>query len=446
MKREMMKWASLALGCFVLMFLGIVPSYAENVSVLIADASKEAPAEAPPAASVTMPAPANMEAMEVDYVPMVCPTQCQRRTQFGGWLQTGVYANEHGSSAGVENGYPLGNVSQTGWHVQQLWLYAERQVDTGGYGVDWGFRADAMFGNNAGYAQSWSDGSFDGEWNDSLTGDGYGYAIPRLYFALGFNRWTLKLGKFDTIMGYETLAAPTNFFYSHSYLFNHEPITHTGALLNFAANDYLSFNFGLTTGADTGFGNDYGDFGVVGGVNLQITEKLALGYSVMWNNLHGLDERYNNSKTSGGWDYYGCLYSDKGEELLHTLLLTWNITERLTYVGQINYGSLSEKYDREGTWKIYEQFGFANYLFYTLTERLSLGLRMEWFRQNDLESKIHQNCYEMSVAANYKLNNWLTIRPEVRYDAIFGDYATPMFGDGTENKQLSGGLALIAEF
>lgn len=446
MKREMMRLTSIVTGCLVLMFLGIVPSYAESTSILIADASAAAPAETPATAETTS-VPVAAEVVEVEYIPMACPTQCQRRTQFGGWLQTGVYGNEHGSPEGVENGVPLGNVSQTGWHVQQLWLYAERKVDTGGYGFDWGFRADAMFGNNAGMVQSWNDGSFDGDWNDSLTGDGYGYAIPRLYLTLGFNRWTIKLGKFETIMGYESVEAPRNFFYSHSYLFNHEPITHTGALFNFAANDYFSFNFGLTTGADTGFGNEYGDFGVLGGVNLQVTEKLAVGYSVMWNNLHGLDERYDEGRgTSIGWDHSG-MYSEKGEEILHSLVLTWNITDRLTYVGELNYGSLSEKYDGEDDYKCYEQFGFSNYLFYTLTERLSLGLRMEWFRQNDLDYESHRNCYEVSVAANYKLTNWLTVRPEMRYDAIFGEYEAGMFGeDGAENKQLSGGLALIAEF
>lgn len=460
----MMKWASLALGCFVWMLVGGIYAHAESISVLIADASAEAPATTETTSAATV-----SEVMEVEYIPTACPKPCQRRTQFGGWLQTGVYGNEHGSPNGIENGYPLGNVSQTGWHVQQLWLYAERKVDTGGYGVDWGFRADAMFGNNAGMVQSWSDGSFDGDWNDSLTGDGYGYAIPRLYFALGFNRWTLKLGKFDAIMGYESQEGPKNFFYSHSYFFNHEPVTHTGALLHFAANDYLSFNLGLTTGADTGFGNEYGDFGILAGVNLQVTEKVALGYTVMWNNAHDLEKREG---TGGSWDWPGWNnrnyfqnYSGlEGEEMLHTFVMTWNITDRLTYVGQINYGSATgNDIPKLGDVKAYEQFGFASYLLYTLTERLSLGVRMEWFRQNDLvggsritttdaplpqnPSATHQNCYEITVAANYKLTNWLTIRPEMRYDAIFGNYDAPMFGnEGRDNKQLSGGVALIAEF
>ena len=43
--------------------------------------------------------------------------------------------------------------------------------------------------------------------------------------------WSVKVGHFYTIIGWEVVTAPDNFFYSHAYtMYNSEPFTHTGVL------------------------------------------------------------------------------------------------------------------------------------------------------------------------------------------------------------------------
>ena len=53
--------------------------------------------------------------------------------------------------------------------------------------------------------------------------------MPQLYADFAYNRLTVRLGHFYTIIGYEVVTAPDNFFSSHAYTMQYgEPFTHTG--------------------------------------------------------------------------------------------------------------------------------------------------------------------------------------------------------------------------
>ncbi|MDO4574795.1 MAG: outer membrane beta-barrel protein [Planctomycetia bacterium] len=454
MKREILRLTSILIGCLVILAVGAISARADDAknSVLVSSETSVG-ANAPETTDQVLIAvntdsvtPAQSEAVQKAVEETEMPEEedaeeYEPRTKFGGWIQTGVWGNEY-SNPDVENGSVLDNVRNTGWHVQQTWLYLERTVDTGGCGFDWGYRADAMFGVDADINQSWADGSFDGKW--STSSDGYGFAIPKLYLELGMNRWNLKLGKFSTPIGYELCeATDSGPFYSHSYLYTHEPLTHTGGLATFDMNENVSFFFGATTGADTGFGNNYDDYGFLAGASLQVTEKLNFTYAAMWNRVHCDPERDSYALT---WDFLGTndpWTTCDGKEFQNSLVLTWDITERLTYVFHSDYSSFTSSADDT---KWYESFGIANYLLYKLTCRMDVGVRMEWFRQNNLMDKTHQTCYEIALGANYKLTEHISLRPEIRYNSIYGNYGAEMFDNGMANTQLSGGCAIIAAF
>ena len=98
------------------------------------------------------------------------------------------------------------------------------------YGVD---AVDTQaFGNTVdanGNPRGWDTG-----WNH---GD-YGWALPQLYATLAVGDLSVKLGHFYTLIGYEVVQAPDNFFYSHAFTFyNNEPFTHTGALASYNVSD-----------------------------------------------------------------------------------------------------------------------------------------------------------------------------------------------------------------
>ena len=89
---------------------------------------------------------------------------------------------------------------------------------------------------------------------DGFTFADYGLAMPQLYgeiFAPIGSGLDVKLGHFYTILGYESVRAPENFFYSHSYTFQYgKPITHTGVLADWAFGSKLNVQFGYTRGWD----------------------------------------------------------------------------------------------------------------------------------------------------------------------------------------------------
>ena len=78
-------------------------------------------------------------------------------------------------------------------------------------------------------------------------------AIRQAYIALRTpvgNGIDWKFGVFDTIIGYEGLTSGNNPNFSHSYGFNIEPTTHTGALAAYKISDEITIQGGV---ADTSF-------------------------------------------------------------------------------------------------------------------------------------------------------------------------------------------------
>jgi len=77
------------------------------------------------------------------------------------------------------------------------------------------------------------------------------FAIRQAYVALRTpigNGIDWKLGVFDSIIGYESVAGPNNPNYTRSYGHSIEPQTHTGLLASYRVNDNFSFALGI---ADT---------------------------------------------------------------------------------------------------------------------------------------------------------------------------------------------------
>ncbi len=115
-------------------------------------------------------------------------------------------------------------------------------------GTEWdlGGRFDFLFGTDAIYTQAFGISAFDentgapsdrGNWDLNLCCKStrtYGIALPQAYLEayvpIG-NGLNIKAGHFYTPLGYETVPAPDNFFYTHAYILNSgEPFTHTGLL------------------------------------------------------------------------------------------------------------------------------------------------------------------------------------------------------------------------
>ena len=121
-------------------------------------------------------------------------------------------------------------------NLDQAWVYFEKIAEADACSADWGYRFDMVYGVDAQKTQAF--GNDDNVWDVSFDNGSYGWAMPQAYAEVGFGDWSVKVGHFFTLVGYEVIPATGNFFYSHSYtMFNSEPFTHTGVLGTYTASD-----------------------------------------------------------------------------------------------------------------------------------------------------------------------------------------------------------------
>jgi len=302
---------------------------------------------------------------------------------FGGWIQMGFHdgvvpRGVNRNDLGSFNNHPHR------FNLHQGWLYAEKVAD-GSEGLDWGFRVDGMYGVDASDTQSF--GNKAGRWDFQNGFDrgaapgGYGFAIPQAYAQLAEGDWSVKVGHFYTLIGYEVVTAPDNFFYSHALtMFNSEPFTHTGAVATYSASDDVTVYAGWTAGWDTGFDQLNGGSNFLGGFSTSISEDATFTYMTTAGNF--------------GWRGAGATgYS-------HSLLLDVALTDDLNLI-------LQSDLVRVGT---NDDLGFMSYLMKNISDEISIGSRTEWWKRDG------HSQFAATYGVNVRPMENLVIRPEVRHD------------------------------
>lgn len=326
----------------------------------------------------------------------------------GGWLQKGYHNRNNG----------LFNSHADNYHLQQAWLYAERVAESDGCNWDWGFRADIMYGTDAQDTQAF--GNNPGEWDyqngfgtDGTRFGAYGWAIPQLYGEVACGDWSIKAGHFYTLVGYEVVTAPDNFFYSHAMtMYNSEPFTHTGVLSTYSGHENLEVYLGWTAGWDTGFDQLGDGSSFLGGASLTISEDLTVIYIA----------------TAGDFGWRG------SDAYSHSVVVDATLTENLNYVLQ------SDALRSTATGE--DNVGINQYLLYTVSDCLGLGARFEWWKGDNVTGFQPHNAvlpatgsfsyYEATLGANIRPHANMVIRPEVRFDwSPAADYDETIFGVDT---------------
>jgi hypothetical protein len=314
----------------------------------------------------------------------------------GGWTQIGYHSqatrlsNEYGDLRAF-NDVP----HQVNLHQQ--YFYAEKVAEAPACGYDWGFRADIMYGTDAQKTQAFGNpraatpgfGTFDA----SLDHGVYGWAIPQLYAELATGDWSFKVGHFYTIVGYEVVTAPDNFFYSHSYtMFNSEPFTHTGVLGAYNGIDDVTLYAGWTLGWDTGFDQSNSGNNFLGGFSTNLMDDVSMTYILTAGNF---------GARSGGESGYS-----------HSIVFDVALSQDLKYVMQSDVVSYDDDDNHLGS-----QVGINQYLFYTVNDCLALGTRMEWWKSDGIVGEDDSaSFYGLTYGANYRFNSNLIVRPEVRHN------------------------------
>jgi len=359
-----------------------------------------------------------------------CALQC-RGIEVGGWISQGFTWNPD-NPANRFNGPVTFNDRSNEYQMNQAYLFAERAVDTGGCGWDIGGRVDALYGTDSRFTMA--TGLDD---NIIMDRDArfYKMAIPQMYAEVGYNDLSVKLGHFYTIIGYEVVTAPDNFFYSHAYTMQYgEPFTHTGALASFAYDDNWSITGGITRGWDNWEDNN-DDIDFLGGLT--------------WTSCDG-DTSVAWAMTTGAQDDAG-----NNNRYMQSVVVSHKLNCRTTYVLQSDYGHEDDAVTMQNigaapTTGDAEWYGINQYLFYEINPCLTAGVRYEWFADDDGVrvaglgtprgiplNAVASHWQAVSCGLNYKWSPNVMIRPEARWDWVdplvqVNDYPFDDFTDGSQ--------------
>lgn len=383
---------------------------------------------------------------------VACDTGCD--SIFGGGLGLGIGAGLAGlggsgplgdpySLFGEYNGIAVGGWTQFGYHSQdggfrfnqhadrvnlhQGWLYAEKAIDTS-RGFDIGGRFDYVYGVDAQDTQAFGidNGHWDNQWDNGI----YGHAIPQAYVEAGYGDWSVKVGHFFTIIGFEVVTAPDNFFYSHAYTMNNsEPFTHTGALATYNASEDVTLYGGYVMGWDSGF-EDNGD-AFLGGFSLALMDDLQFTYTTIMG-------RFGEDFAGGG---------ERGFQ--HSVVFDAGLSDNLRYVFQSDYLDTENSNGQTAR----NTIGINQYLFYTLNERWAVGARAEWWNLSEdsvgfygddanlaalaaiTDQAGRADVYALTMGLNYRPHANVIIRPEVRWDWVKENRDVLNAADITVNEQ-----------
>ncbi len=345
----------------------------------------------------------------------------------GGWLSAGVTYNNY-NPADHSNGTVTFNDRSSEFQLNQLNLFIERLVDKDAKKWSIGGRLDFMWGADSRYTQA------SGNWDENLITQAnmrfYDIALPQAYLEIAtpyLRGATVKIGHFYTILGQEVVQSPNNFFYSHAYAMQYgEPFTHTGLLATIPVGSSFTVNLGAVTGphgkADN-FDKHLGNWNFLGGVN--------------WASEDG-GTAVAAALTTGDTDDPG-----SPNRSIASLVLNYDITDKLHYIAQFDHGSQAGAAADGGTASWY---GLNQYLIYAVTRTVSAGLRGEWFRdQNGFRvAGFPASYYETTLGFNWKPKPWVLLRAEARYD--WTDGPQEIFDAGTRGSQLTIGTNAAISF
>ncbi len=412
----------------------------------------------------------------------------ERGLNIGGWIHGGATFNPRQNDGfnGPVTFADQANMAQ----LNQLNFFMERAVKTEGKGWDLGFRADFMFGTDAIFTQAYGNPAFDvnsgrplsdrGNWDLDICCSStrtYGIAIPQafaeVYVPVG-NGLNVKAGHFYTPIGYESVPAPNNFFYTHAYTMQYgEPFTHTGVLTNYAISKNFNAMAGAIGGSGTGgwdgnFDKQMGNWGGIGGVTwTSDNKKTSL-------NISGTGST-TSTRNSSFWGMYSVVFKH---------MFTDNKTHFIVqhdhgFADNVLLANLKHSGVQDAEW-----YGVNTHLYYDFTRDLSVGVRAEWFRDREgfrvfspgrvaaatdhtgnsyalggatqLATSTPADYYAVTIGANWKAArtlklDWrglknLNIRPNIRYDRADAFHAAAYRPFGGNKDQILFSLDAILPF
>ena len=313
--------------------------------------------------------------------------------------------------------------------LNQIYLSLGRAVEDTASGWDLGAQVDLLYGSDYFFTQAAgletrSDGSPHWNSSDGPRGAGaaiYGLAMPQLYAEIKtpfFGGTSIKMGHFYTIIGYEVVPAARNFFSSHSYTMQYgEPFTHTGLLSTTRLSDSINLHSGVTRGWNNWEDNN-SKLGYLSGFNWTAPDaKSSFAFAIT---ISEEDNAGINNRT------------------MYSMVYTHVVGCGMRYVFQHDFGiEDGAEIDAAGNPETAKWYGINQYLFVDLSDSLTAGLRMEWFRDQDNARVLAFPSEALAEGGNYTALtagvNWRAASNFVVRSELRGDWSDvrPPVGLGT---------------
>ena len=398
--------------------------------------------------------------------------------KFSGYVEVGGIGNSAQPASNINWGQ-LFTDRDNEIFMNQLSFIAERPIDVKKQ-YDFGFRFQGMYGTDARYTH------FLGEL-DKVTDAQYQVDILEAWGQfhtpwLGKTGTDIKIGQYVTPLGNEVIDPRGNFFYSHDYTFNFGlPLKHTGILAVTHVDPRLDVYYGVDTGVNATFGdpgdpNNSASFLGGFGLNLLKGDLTILALTHIGKALPSEGDPgffYGPTSVPGSGPVRTRYYGD--------IVATYKVRKNLTATYEFNY--VEDDTPGFGTAHGATGYGIADYWVYALADNVSIGLRSEWWRDNNgafvsacpgnldfVKSEEGQqngcfnngspnffvpipqgqplqgtNYYDETIGLNWKPEvpkcfEGMVVRPEARWD--YSSKTTP-FDDGTSHNQFTFGADVV---
>lgn len=311
-----------------------------------------------------------------------------------------------------------------GFNLHAVKLVLEKPLDEGQWSA--GYKADLVFGPDASYYSSILDRQPIG--GGTQVDD---FAVKQAYVALRApvgNGLDIKMGVWDTLIGYEVFESMNNPNFSRSYGYFIEPTHHTGVLLSYHINDAVSVSGGVANGWAGGV-NDKNfhasDLTYLGSITFLLPEQTGIfaGSAIYAGIVHG--EIANYIATGGPFDpeltsyYAGATIASPIEGL--------SFGAAFDFVDDVPAAFTTGGY----------AWAAALYASFQATEKLRLNVRGDYARSSDgvyyttaTPGGDNNELVSATLTADYSLWANVLTRAELRWDHAAGGDEPFMDGDG----------------
>ncbi|WP_197455822.1 outer membrane beta-barrel protein [Stieleria neptunia] len=385
--------------------------------------------------------------------------------RLGGWFAQGFTGNINRPSNGLNRPVVFNDLANK-FALHQAYLHARTNLYNDD--DDWNVTAglDASYGYDSQYLtvpglERHQDGTrkFNSEDSD------YGISFPQLFLELRSELWghpiSLKLGRFLSLTSSESLAAPANALYSHSYSFAYaNPFTQAGALASYQTGARTTWFLGYNQGWDNWRGSS-SQWGILPGVAFRdAADKQEFRF------FAHVGEDLTNALTNSA--------PITGSRKSFHVTYRRSLHRRLRYVVDAVTGSQQDAVivvhpaTSQISFRAARWYGLAQYLHWTASDRTQASLRVEWFRDAD-HSRIGTpvefdpgglvlnggDYFGMTAGCQTELFSNVLFRPEIRWDwsntrgsgtVPGGDPSVRAFGDRTDADQLTLAADLIIQY